>query len=98
MSNTQSVNTSTSQSMGSYGHYLITDATQKVTNRPVAVIEVKSGTLLVESAKQNVENPRGLTDYPDWSSVTLDVGIHIVHFKECTVSGGTLALLHYGDR
>lgn len=91
--------TNTTNGMGGSGHFLLSTAsgvTAKVFTREVSVIEVLSGTVTVVSAKQAVNDPERAADYPDWAGETLDIGVHVVNFRECSLSGATFAKVHYG--
>ena len=93
----KSAGVNTTNGMGANGHFLLNAGTPaKVFTRLVSTIEVKSGTVLVVSAKQNVNDPEHKADYPDWANETLGIGIHNVNFKTCSLSGATFVLAHYG--
>ena len=99
MIKSKSVNENTTNSMGAAGHFLLSTGsgtTAKVFTRKVGVIEVKSGTVLVVSGKQDIDDQERADDYPAWVNETLEVGIHIVNFSECSLSGATFTVVHYG--
>ena len=91
----------TSDGMAKGGHFLLTSGgtTAKVFNRSVSCIDVKSGAVTVVSAeqKQKIIDIENATEYPDWAAVSLGVGIHIVDFRKCELSGATgVTQVNYG--
>jgi len=95
------VNESTSEGMGQAGHFLLSvgGTASKSFTREVAVIEVLSGVCIVDSAEQTVKRNdiENKDDYSDYTSITLEVGVHIVHFGKCSISGVTgLTRAYYG--
>ena len=94
----KSVDINSSKSMGNYGNFPLVSAS-KVFDRgtPIAVISVTEGTATV-TAKQNAENRTGDKDLPEWVSVVLPVGVHIVNLMDVTVDASlsTLTICYYG--
>jgi len=91
----------TTEGMAKAGHFLLTSGgtTGKSFTRSVSSIDVKSGAVTVDSAiqTQSINDPENAEDYPDWSSVTLEKGIHVVDFARCTLSGATgIVQVNYG--
>lgn len=91
----------TSEGMAKAGHFLLTSSgtTGKVFNRSVSCIDVKSGAVTVVSAVQTmkIQDPQNASDYPDWSGVTLQQGVHVVDFKNCELSGANgVTQVNYG--
>lgn len=89
----KSVNENTTEGMAKGGHFLLTSGgtAGKSFTRSVSSIDVKSGVVIVDSAvqTQNLDDVENAADYPDWATVTLEKGIHIVDFAKCTLSGAT---------
>ncbi len=91
----------TTEGMAKAGHFLLTSTgtAAKVFKRSISSIDVKSGTVTVVSSLQTMkmQDPKNADDYPDWSNVTLDKGVHIVDFKNCELSGATgVTQVNYG--
>ena len=91
----------TSDGMAKGGHFLLTSGgtAAKVFDRSVSSIDVKSGQVTVVSAvqKQSIQDIENKDDYPDWASVVLDKGIHIVDFARCELSTTTgITQVNYG--
>jgi hypothetical protein len=94
-------NENTSEGMGQGGHFLLTSGgtTAKSFTREIAVIEVLSGVIIVDSAEQvsKLNDIERKDDYSDYTSVTLEAGVHIVHFRKCSLSGATgVTRAYYG--
>jgi hypothetical protein len=89
-------NVNSSESMGQLGHKLV-NATTKVFDQgeQIAVIVVTAGTATV-TAKQHINNPKGLDWYDDWTTVILPVGTYVVNLKEVTIVATDLVIAYYG--
>jgi hypothetical protein len=97
----KSTEENTSDGMGKGGHLLLSSGgtTGATFTRAVSVIDVKSGVVVVDSAVQIAKrkDPENASDYPDWASVTLEKGVHLVDFSNCVLSGATgLTQVNYG--
>ena len=97
----KSTEENTSDGMAKGGHFLLTSGgvTGKAFTRAISVIDVKSGVVVVDVAVQmaKTKDPENAADYPDWAAVTLEKGVHLVDFSNCTLSGATgLTQVNYG--
>lgn len=105
--NTQNIRSSSvnlSESMGKYGSFPITDNTTKnfgtdAPDQSIVSIDVLTGTVDVSGEQYAHDNTLSeLNQLPDWSTVTIGVGVHMTPLKNAVVdtTSGT-CIVYYGE-